>query len=391
MRALGYAEQRDGEVSLSRPGDGALPGDGTQPGGEARADGLLVSRLDFDVQVIDVPPVGEREMEGLLRYRLRSIYPGNPQDTAFDYRIVQNGHARRAVVFICQRKTLEKYKSAAGNVPLVLPYTLLSGLGKRRGDFLAWCCRRDWQEISVFRGGLPVSSTVQRRSAGEPFDLSQATDSVPEELRALPAVVVADPEELARIRQRFGDGLPDGLTLVSFTDLAEAAGKADGLFEPRRPTPALLRRSARTGFLAVAVALLGVLVFFKYVGSMENAYETVKRKHASLEREGRRVVAAQKEVDELRNELSRMKAREPADMYALLSELSAVLGGDAQILSMTVRERSFQAEALGKNPLKLMERFRTDEAFRDVRLSQVVPDARSGKERFSFSGGINAR
>ncbi len=385
MKALGYAEQTEEGVSLSHAENGTLLD------GQVRADGLLVSRLDFDVQVIDIPPVGEREVEGLLRYRLRSIYPGNPQDTAFDYRIAQSGRSRRAVVFICQRKTLEKYRNAAGRLPLLLPYMLVSRLGEKRGDLRAWCCRRDWLELSVFRGGLPVSSTVQRRNGSDPFDMSKAEETLPEELRSLPAVVVAGSAELAGIREQLGTTLPEGVELLSFAELAAEAGKPDGLFEERKPTPVFLSRPARVGVLAGAVAVLSILLFFKYVASVEGRYESLKKKHTALEQEGRRVIAAQKEVADLGAELSRMQAHEPPDLYALLSELSSVLSGDAQILGITVRERSFQVEAVGRNPLKLMEGFRSRAAFKDVRLSQVVPDARSGKERFSFSGGFDAR
>jgi hypothetical protein len=203
--------------------------------------------------------------------------------------------------------------------------------------------------------------------------------------------VVADSSELAGIRDGLGGELPEGLTLVSFLELAAGAGRQDGLFGERKRAPVLLSRPARMGVLAAAAAVLSILVFFKYVQSVEGRYESLKKRHVALEQEGRRVIAAQKEVEDLRTELAKMQAREPQDLYVLLSELSTVLGGDAQILSITVRERSFQIEALGKNPLKLMEGFRTRDAFKDVRLSQVVPDARSGKERFSFSGGFNAR
>jgi hypothetical protein len=385
VTALGYAEQRDGEVRLSRAEDGSALD------GRSRLDAALLSRLDFDVHILEIPPIAEQEIEGLIRFRLRSIYPGNPQETSFDYRVARSGRTRRAVVFICQRKVLEKYRIAAGQTPLTLPYTLIARLARNRGDLCVWCCRGDWTELTVFSGGLPVSSSVQKRTDGEPFDPARAAQGLPDELRVLPAVVVAETAELASLRERFAKEPTHGLSLLSFSQLAAGAGKADGLFAARRRTPAVFSPPARIAALAAAAVVLSVLVFFKYVAAVENRYAAMKRRHASLEQEGRRVIAAEKETEDLRAELSRMAAREPEDLYALFSELSLVLGGDTQILNITVRERTFQVDALGENPLKLMEGFRARPAFTDVRLAQVVPDSLSGKERFSFSGGFDAR
>ena len=98
MISLGYARQQEDEVRITRLSDGTPLTNGV------RLDGVLVSRLDFDVQVLSVPHVPENEMDGLIRYRLRSIYPGNPGETSFDYRLESDGQVRTAVVFIWQKK-----------------------------------------------------------------------------------------------------------------------------------------------------------------------------------------------------------------------------------------------------------------------------------------------
>ncbi len=102
-------------------------------------------------------------------------------------------------------------------------------------------------------------------------------------------------------------------------------------------------------------------------------------------------MAVQKDVDALRAELSRMIAEEPPDLYSLLSELRRVLGSDVQIRSLKVQADSFVIEAISLNPLRLMQGFRGSTFFSSVKLSQVIPDPLSGKERFSFSGVFHAR
>jgi hypothetical protein len=382
---LGYAKQSGDEVLLLSIEDG-------QPLAGARAlDGVLMSRLDFDVQILEIPVVPDKEVEGLIRYRLRSIYPGNPSETAFDYRLQANGHQSRAVVFISQRSTLEKYKKAAEQRHLLLPYSLTAPLAKSGADMRVWFCQRDWAELSVFRGGLAVSSRVLQRNEGEPFDIDVAESELDAETKALPCLIVASSEEIRRLQEEMGDAQVRGFTLISFKKLLSQQRKAEGLFSPPKRTPSFLKPAVRMTALAVAVAVFGVLLFFKYVASVESRYEGLKKLHASLEKASGRTLAIQKEVDDLSSELSKLQAEKPQDLYLFLSELSSVLGGEAQIRSMTFQGDGFQIEAVGSNPLKLMEGFRNRPSFDNVKLSQVVPDARTGKERFSFSGAFHAR
>jgi hypothetical protein len=91
--SLLYARRKGDAVKLRRIEDGRPPDKASAPGKKAspaaagsesangRADGVLVSRGDFDFQVLDLPAVPDKEIEGLIRYRLRSLYPGSPGET----------------------------------------------------------------------------------------------------------------------------------------------------------------------------------------------------------------------------------------------------------------------------------------------------------------------
>lgn len=123
----------------------------------------------------------------------------------------------------------------------------------------------------------------------------------------------------------------------------------------------------------------------------ESREGALKKTYSVLESQIRRTLDLQKDVDALRAELARIDSARPQDLYLFLSELTGVLGEDVQIRSIQIQEDGFQIEAVGSNPLRLMEGFRNSALFDAVKLSQVVPDARSGKERFSFSGVFHAR
>ena len=382
---LGYGEEREAEVHLSRLEDGACLNS------NSRIDGLLVSRLDFDLQILDIPNVPDDEVQGLILYRLRSIYPGNPVETSFDYRIHSAGAQQRAVVFISRKATLEKYKNVARKKPLFYPYSLIERTARRRKDVRIWFCKEGWAELSVFRAGLLTSCMLIRRKLGEPFDPQYAEVELPEDVRGLPVLVIAAEAELVNLREGQEANERSGAGYLSFQELSATQRKFEGLFgEPKRPR-FILAAPARIVELALVVAALGVLLFYKNVWIAEESYEKLRRIHSTLEKQAGRTLAAQKAGDVLRAELSRMSAEKPQDVYLLLSELTRVLGGTVQVRGVRVQADSFQIEAVGSNPLKLMEGFRDNAFFASVKLSQVVPDPQSGKERFSFSGVFHGR
>lgn len=379
MISLGYARQQENEICVTRLSDGAPLANG------AGVDGLLVSRLDFDVQVLSIPRVPDSEVDGLIRYRLRSIYPGNPGDTSFDYRLESDGVRQTAVVFIARKKVLEGYKSAAGQKPIYLPYALIQRIARARKDVRVWFCHPAWVEMSTFRAGMLVSSAVVPREEGE-LDFAHAEGVEQEDARAFPLLLIACNDEIDRIRQQ----VPLAQVLT-FQVLESALRNIDGLFREQKRAPTLFTPVARITGLVLIVAILGTIVFFKRVWIAEDHTRTLKKTFSTLETQSQRTISLEKEVDALRSELARMDSARPQDLYLFLSELTGVLGGDVQIRSLQVQGDTFQIEAAGSNPLKLMEGFRDSALFDAVKLSQVVPDARSGKERFSFSGVFHAR
>ncbi len=367
--SLGYGEETGGKVEL----------DGT-----ADFDALLMSRLDFEVRVLDIPPVPERDIEGLIGLRLRSVYPGNPRDTAFDYRIVSRGAGGRAVVFVCRRSTVEAYRGAAGRRPLLLPYLLVSHLAPKKGGFRVWVWAGRWAEHLVFDDGALVSSTVRRLARGKSFELAREEERLKPEERTGRLLVVARQDQLPSLSN------PGGADVVALESVGLPRRFADGIFAGRRAR-ALPGPAVRLTLLAAAVIVLGLAAFFRLVRA-EEAYDGRLRAFAgSLQKSNQAVLAVRKEAEDLAARAARLSAGQPRDAYQLLSDLSAVLGDNVRLRTLTLSEDSFQLQAVGENPLKLMEAFASRPSFSGMRLSQVVPDPRTGMELFSISGVYRAR
>lgn len=173
MSRIDMAERREGRVVLERP-EGAEPAAGA---GEAEA--LLLSRPDFDVHVVELPPAAAKEPAGYLRYRLPSLYPGRPEACEFDYRLFRLGAGRFAALFIAGSEVLQGYREAARGRPLLLPFSLFEpllpgGRGRGRGAgggeaVLLTFWQRGWVDALLLppAGGTPANGRRPSWSAGE--------------------------------------------------------------------------------------------------------------------------------------------------------------------------------------------------------------------------------
>jgi hypothetical protein len=349
-----------------------------------RAGALLLSRTDVDLRVLEVPPVAGKDLEGLIGLRLRSVYPGNPRETVFDYRLVRCRGIRKALVFVARKATVDAYRAAAGRRQLVLPYQLIADRVPRRGPFRAWFCQEGWAELLAFLDGVLVSSTVKRTARGRPFDLAAEEGRLAPELRAGPLAVVAPERDLARMAKI------EGASYLPLEPLLGRCRRIHGLF-PSTRWRAAIPAGVRTGLLAVAVVVLGMLVLFREVRRSEDRSRRLAAIVDALEQGSRTSLAEQKELDTLLAERERLDALLPRDLYGLLSELAVVIGDTARVRSISVRGDGFQLDATGSDPFVLMEGFKARGVFSELKLSQVVPDQDARRERFSISGTYHGR
>jgi hypothetical protein len=333
---------------------GAMAGGRVTRAGSGPFDALLVSRLDFDVLVLDIPPIPHRELEGLVRYKLRSRYPGDPRQTSFDYRLVHRGKVRRAIVFVARTSTVEAYRAVAGRRPLVAPCQLVDRRVPRRGVFHAWIGDGRWAEVLEYRDGVLETSRVVRRGTGDWPAGGDDTISLP----------------LASLQLR-----RDGLK---------------GLFPTPGPGPTV-PAGVRMTLLAATILVLGVLVLFRFARREEARVDRLQAIARSMEQEALASHALRQEVNALLLERDWLDASVPQDRYRLLAELSAVLVDAARLRAIELRDDRFQLEATGGDPLALMEALEARDGFDGLQLSQVVPDAASGTERFAISGVFHGR
>jgi len=353
---------------------------------------VVMSRSDILVNVVELPSLSPREIEGFLAYRIRGLYPGQPDETEIDYRVLSWGGRRYAVLFLVQRQVLEEHRRAAQGRPLILPYSLIAPLLHRPAPNrttvgLLW--HATWIDALVLEPGTPPRSVALPRAGSVAADLDRL-ESLLEVAGAVEWRIVAIEPELATLRrtlERRARG-PGPVTVVPLERAVRRLGHRAPAPFTRRARPAGIPRRVRVPIALLAAAALSFLALKRSV-DRDAAYASLLHRSV-VERQARAETLAvlQREIDALRADLDALRTNRPPDPGRVLGELALVLGTGARLESFSLENGLFQLEAVGSNPLELMERFASSESFDDVRLLQIVPEKDGVRELFRLTGRV---
>ena len=377
-----YAEYTNDEVKLYNIDRSRLVDN------NSNFDAVIMSRLDYDIQVIEFPPVSENEIEKLLSFRIRSLYPGKPEETVFDYRIEKRDKKNTAVLFISEKKIIDKYKEYSNNKPLFLPAGLIVQYVEKRKNQVIIFLHAVWIELLYYKQGVLLFSRVIERKNSIIEDIKKIEKDIPETLRQVPALFITgglDKKGLDRIIAG-NNTIWEKTSVLSLMDI---------LNKPVSVKTALFRVKKKQRFfnhnigICIMVVILisfSLMVFNKHVEKKEKYVSELKAFAVTLETDNRAAITLQEEIKKLEEEYSGLYNAKPPDLYKLLSELTFVLGKDVSITNLTIKDNSFRIEAVGKNTFNLLDRFKGRNVFKDVRMYQVFPIPDTDKERFSISG-----
>jgi hypothetical protein len=356
-------------------------------------DALLVSRVDWDVQVVDLPPVSDREAAEALRFRMRALVPGPLEDVTYEYRIQRLEDGRTAaVVAIAPKDTAAAYRAACGGRPLLLPFQLLTTQDLPAPDALVLFWHPEWVELLRYEGGRLSQSTVIARSGDASEDAPRVAALAPSE-PSLPTVLcVAATREMADVVSALEEyGVDVASSTVTLQSLAarRSARRVEGLL--RRPSR---RRPWGGPFLAAALLVvagaLGLSYGYRLVQVEQARADAFAALYAERQQEVQRRAALREDVRDLEAQLQELREGEPLDLYAALSELAVALGSDAVVTSLTVNGRQLQADVVATVPLERAKQLAESGAFQEVQVDRVLPIAGDTRERFSIRGVLRA-
>jgi len=378
---LAFAELHGETVSLT-----GLDGKAYE-GSPEQIDVLLLSRLDCEVRCLELPPVAERELPALIRYRIRSVYPGSLEPVLIDQVVQRRRSGQVAMVAIADRQAVEQFRRAAPKAVLSLLSAALlrSAAFRREGvcEGAVVCESPRYAEVLRFQDGVLVESVLVKRS--RPSSDAQKILHLLGDGAMRSALVLAPREELEEAAGRLRGQGDAELAARAIESMDFTRRGTPSLFRPRRqlrlPRPVLTRAA-----LGLAIALCSVGIVWKQAHLRQVELSRLRTAVLGSQVSGQRAADLAAEYAAVKTRVSVLAASRPVDALQFFSDLRDELGPGVSVQDLVLQNGSFQLQAVGPSPLALMQRFIADPRFQAVRLLQTTPLAGGASQQFIITG-----
>jgi len=356
----------------------------------------MVSSLDFTVKFIEIPNSGSRYLGEILRYKIRSLYPGDPDDTAMDYQPIRKRRMRYAAVFVVPEETLSEYRKISCGGPLYHAFSIIkrvAGLYKGRTCVFLFL-HYSWIEAAVYEEGVFTLSYTVGRSKNLPGDLVRVDSLLPGYLSRAQRVCLYHERGDEHLRPELQKYAAKG----GFDLFMETIEPHLSRIYRGRPWIFSREHTGRTilGKVSIPLLVLTELLLVCVLFNRETSHQAILLEEIQLfqaetgDRNGYLRHLAE-EIHEAEDELQRLKDRRPIDLYFLLAELASLLEGKAIVTELTLEGGALRVHGLSSNALSLLPRFSGSRVFSDYEIIQVVSDDKTGKERFILHATVQSR
>ena len=294
---------------------------------------LMMSRLDFAIKVTEVPPVHQSEMDNLLSYKLKSLYPGDPENTVFDFKVLTKNKKRYAVLFITSKKTIEDYKKSTGNKPLVLPFPIINKLMKKYPDdnAILFFWHKNWLDISIYNNGIFSTSSAIKREKEAFLDFLKIQNILPKNYTEYRCIFLCLNNEIKDIKKQSNE-LFKKVKNTEFLPLEDSLifleKKSDFLFRKRKQA-FIFQKKLRIDILLLILAFTISLTFNKQVSNRAEYLSSLKLKLNERIEQSRH----KQNYLKLKEKQMTLLLKRPVNIYLLLSEISKIFGNETKITS----------------------------------------------------------
>ncbi|MBN2323956.1 MAG: hypothetical protein JXQ30_09485 [Spirochaetes bacterium] len=356
----------------------------------------MVSSRDVSVKFIDIPKIGSRYLDEILRYKIRSLYPGVPEDTVMDYRILRRNKSRYAAVFIGTEKTVSEYRKVSKGRPLFHAFGIIekvSGFRKNSSCVFVFF-HYTWIEAAAHEdGGFTLSFTIAR-TKNTAVDLARVSSMLPAGLSRAQRVFLYHEKSALHLEPELREyGEREGIEIV-----LSAIERHLPHNDFRRPWIFRLEHTGRKTLARVSLPILVIfeLLLVSILLNREITHHAVMLEELRLFQEeamGRytHVRRLMDEIDTAEEDLQAMRERRPIDLFFLLTELTSLIGGKAIVTELTFEGGLLQVHGLSLNALSLLPQFSESSVFSDCKIIQVISDQRTDWERFTLHATVQFR
>lgn len=376
----------------------------------------VTSPFDVFTYFIELPPLKSDHVEGAVRFRLRSMHPGDPLATKVDIRKAAIRSVRphkklnnsvwviAHVLSVTDAVTIMNEETIAhGDAHTTTDEALIPGSSLLATGWLEYVNSKapipqtiigvlvspDWIQCICYRDGIAIAGTScknQTRTGLSSTLASALLCIAPYDKADEPygLYVVSLPNaDASSINPPFGYSEPFSIPLEHVLNRIHI--DRERLFNPSRKKRPQIRRILISSLVALNL-ILAENRLVRVAASYETEAETLKR---TYEKEK----SASFEILELQKELERLVSSDTAsvdsvglDAYEVFERLSINMP-TTTIDSFTLQGSSIKFTARSSDALSCIEKLQSDPFFADISLIQAIP-SHDGGEILTVSGRI---
>jgi len=287
---------------------------------------------------LEIPPVSDKEIKNIIRYKLSAYYPGSIDDLIIDYLKMGKMYA----VFYMSRKKFNFLKKQFPEVQFFSSYHL-------------------------FNFSVSDLEIKQYAHIDDRIEIVTKSDSLSFELNSLPY----DFNTLSRLIDR------------GYSEVEN--------YSPLTKTSIFKRNKKNNYFLQIGILMLLIFAvpqvsgYFQYKSDSQYLEVIEKELNLTLDEKSKKIFSLT-ELDFLKTEYKFLMENQPISPFRFFTELSFLLERETTIDSLVLKNNSFQLNARGYKPLNKMDGFQQSRQFHSVIPHQVQTIVGSEKEKFSLTG-----
>ena len=338
----------------------------------------LLSPLDFEIKVVDLPQNNRRDVRPFLELKLATLYPGSPDQTVFDFKTDGNN---KVVVFITKKSVITDYKAATDQAPLFLPYSIVKkSMSKESVKTVCTFWWKDWLELFLFeREELKLSRAYSLDPAQNRGEFLMG--KIPDEYSDAAHILFCHGSESDKLQNELSSTSPEPKRIILIEEaVRKVKRRADFVFSSQLPNN---RNTVILGAVLLAVISLTAIIISRRNSSRMEYLDNLQGKIQNVEE----VKEISDTVKIRESELSEIRARKPLDIYHFLRDISDALGDETDIQQLYIDEKgNFQIEGRGKESFSIITRLENARGFAEIKLPQTSQDPATSGERFTLMG-----
>lgn len=321
----------------------------------------IASPRDLFIVAVELPPLKEKNLPEAIRFRLRSLYPGNLNDSRIDWHGTKPGGKRgaRQIVYCATNDKLANMKE--GGALILSPLKILMSLPQKGSEEKRMLIADDWGIEATFRNGDLISFTPLRGHKRPDADASE-----------MPITI---------IHERGGQGV------LPLSDILHG--------KPKDAFAIFTRTNEQTRKFSIKIVALGFLfllaaglypVLLGVTTAAEKKRDALKLEYEETKREALRGQELLTAIQNIEGSQIITEGMAPHP-YEILASLSDSLGS-GWLNTLSLRESYLQFEAEGTDSIRTANSLRQSPLFKNMNLRQATP-SKTFAEIFSVSGEIS--